>query len=700
MMFKTMKLLNKKYQKMLISGMSLPIAMMFTIGGSGILYAFYNQLYARNWNTNYKIAKYKAKLNAHSGITHAMANYLYRRDFISVSDSIEKKVKVDDIYPERLKEEESIAPNPKNMGKYIVYPYKEYNSEIAKYNPKAWSQGESSLKNLYNNVIIVKDTVNIELTTASSLSDFLYLTNSEKAGGAPFVFNGYPSFNNRREVNFGSGDSFNQLWPGGETVCDVDIKTNGQFVMSDFGCPTFENTVTLMEDEEGNVNFPDLGMCNENQVFQGEPALDTLKATCLPPDGYEEMKRAVENSNDHILLDATTKLNWQPTYFSRDTLIMTDVEFFTENGGGVKVKQWWYLMPPYLNTNLETPFVFGSALNSPGYTCTETNLYDCDKYKESMRNFHSKNVLSNGYDTFINSIVQGTYGFHHYDVPDIHTASSSWTSQLNDNHLLPEYQQDGFVKYYCNGKPTAIYVKGGPVRVHGTYKGQYTVVTDEYTTYNRHAWGSNLSAQSGGARLDTLWNNIWITDDIRNDDGSWSGSLLNAQPDEVSDLGCIGGSKNVLGLVSGANGYVANTPENGAKNNTWGQDVHIHAHIIAFNESFSVQYWQNTLNTGGYTYTNPPYGDGQGVARYGNGGTTDYRGTIYLWGGIVQKYRGYTVRNNPGPYPTNNIGMDKNYNFDCNLKCNFPPLYPENIESSNCGDMQEEEKKYNVYKYF
>jgi len=692
---------KNKFNKLIISGMSLPIAMMFTIGGSGILYAYYSQLYARNWNVNYKIAKYKAKLNANSGIAHAMANYLYRRDFVGASDSIDNSVLVNDIYPDRLRKQESITPNPEKMGRYLVYPYKEYNSEVAKFNPKAWSEGQSTIKNLYNNTIIVKDTVNIELTTASSLSDFLYLTNSEKAGGAPFVFDGSPNFNNRREVNFGSGDSFNNLWPGSETVCDVDIKTNGQFVMSDFGCPTFNNTVTLMENEDGEVNYPDLGLCSEQQVFRGDPPLDTLKATCLPPDGYEEMKRAVEYGNDHIFIDATTKLNWQPTYISRDTLIMTDIEFFTENGGGVKVKQWWYLMPPYLSPSSQSlsPFVFGNSLNSPGYNCTETNLYNCDKYQESMQNFHSKNVLNNGMDYEINPIVKGTYGFHHYDIPDIHVPGP-WTSQLNDSHLLPEYQNDGFVKYYCNGRPTAIYVKGGPVRVHGTYKGQYTVVTDEYTTYHRHAWGSNLSASSGGPKIDTLWNNIWIIDDIRNEDASWNGSLLNAQPEEVSDLGCVGGSENVLGLVSGANVYVANTQANGARNNTWNQDVHIHAHIIAFNESFGVHYWQNTMTTAGNTYSNPPYGDGQGIARYGAGGTTDYRGTIYLWGGIVQKYRGYTVRNNPGPYQTNDIGMDKNYNFDCNLKCNFPPLYPENIESSDCGGSQEEEKKYNVYKYF
>ena len=174
-------------------------------------------------------------------------------------------------------------------------------------------------------------------------------------------------------------------------------------------------------------------------------------------------------------------------------------------------------------------------------------------------------------------------------------------------------------------------------------------------------------------------------DDIVNADYSPSGidskSLLDAQPKSVTPYGCSGGSDNVLGLVSGANVYVANTRENGARNNTWDEDIHIHAHMIAFNESFAVQYWQNTMSTANYTYSNPPFGDAQGREIHGNGLTTDYRGKIFLWGGIVQKFRGYTVRNNPGPYPTNDIGMDKNYNFDCNLKCNFPPLYPDNIQS-------------------
>ena len=529
----------------------------------------------------------------------------------------------------------------------------------------------------------------------------------------------------------------------------MQVKTNGQFVMSGLfagGCPVFENTVTLVEDEEGNVEFPELNSCAEQSVFQGDPPLDTLKATCLPPDGYDQMKFLAEKFKDrpHIVLDATSKLNWLGN-FTRDTLIMTDLEFFpNENGrSGVKVKQWWFLMPPYLNeTSLFVPIPNGSNMSVPfggsngisDANCTSSDqLYECDRYTESMKFFHAKNVASNSMsESFIDNIVQGTYGFHFYDIPDIYYTGASnssntgygnystsglpnnpnnWQSQLRDSHLLPEYQAEGHITYFYDGRPTAIYVKGGPVRVHGEYKGQYTVVTDEHTPYHRHAWGSGPNFPGGPEKIDTLWNNIWLIDDIVNDDwNSYQGtkSLRNAQPEEVNDLGCEGGSENVLGLVSGANVYVANTAANGAKNKMYGQDINIHAHIIAFNESFALHYFQNSVSTSNYAYSRPEvfgadgaFADGQGRFRFGFGNTIDNRGYINLWGGVVQKFRGYAKRNNGGgsAYLTGDIGMDKNYNFDCNLKCNFPPLYPANIESSSCGDL-EPEKKYIVAKYF
>ena len=712
--------MSNNLYKQFLNGMALPIAMIFSLAGTGIVYSYYQQVYTRDWKINYKMAKYKAKLNAQSGIAHATHCYLYSGQFQGneFNQPITKHIDINDLHGKgrELDVERSPSPDPKYMGEYTVNPGKEFNESSGKFNPTAWAEGRAYVSTsssgvgkvernfkrvLYkeDNSIVLRDTAKIELTLSSSLSDFLYLTDSEKAGGAPFVFNNYPSFNNRREVNFGSTDKFNDLWPNDEPVCDVEIKTNGTFVISNYvpPCPEFLSTVYIVEDEDGNVNYPDLPAgCDQDDVFLAETPLDTTKTTCLPPDGYSEMKETIEalHSNSpnsqFILLDATSKMSFTPNYSHRDTLIMTDIEFFEDNGGGIKVKQWWFLMPPYLNEDanmgsFEQPYIGVTTntglMNTPSTNCSNSNddynccpsnipIYQCDKYIESMRNFHSKNITSTGSETFyaqtitngitngnlsgsnyygaLDDIVQSTYGFHHYDVPDIHAPGNNWISQLTNSHLLPEYQDNGFKVFYYN-RPTAIYVKGGPVRIRGVYKGRYTVVTDEHTAYHRHAQGTAM----GAPKIDTLWNNIWLMDDIVNADYSPAGidskSLIGAQPKAVSDYGCSGGSDNVLGLVSGANVYVANTRENGAKNNTWGEDIHIHAHMIAFNESFAVQYWQNTMSTANYTYSNPPYGDAQGREIHGNGFTTDFRGRIFLWGGIVQKFRGYTVRNNPGP---------------------------------------------------
>ena len=78
-----------------------------------------------------------------------------------------------------------------------------------------------------------------------------------------------------------------------------------------------------------------------------------------------------------------------------------------------------------------------------------------------------------------------------------------------------------------------------------------------------------------------------------------------------------------------------------------------------------------------------PHADNRGRDIYGNTepNVGDHgRGYLKLWGGIIQKHRGYMMRNNPGPYITANIGMDKQYMFDNNLY--FPP--PGAITISEC----------------
>ncbi len=607
-------------------GFILPVAIVFSLVGLGVVLSYINKSFNEKWRVDVRIATTKASYNAETGFVEKAYGEIMKQDF---EDSL---IVYDDEYT---------IPG---MGSYTDVILRQSVNDKNRMIRSSSSTGLATVKNILGKEIVIKEHFYLQFNPISSLAKYMYLTDDEKAGGAPFVFNGV----NRREVTFGSGD----VLGGG------NIQTNGKFVMSDYGCPTFENTVWLTKDSQGEVDYPDMGGCNENQVFQGDPPLDTLGAVCLPPPGYERMKTFADYE-----FDATVKLNWSAGSSNRDTLIMTEIIFFPDEH--FSVNQWYYLMPPHLNiyaTNVANP----TAQHLEGYNpfgggCSPSDdLRTCDVYEEGMNNYHAKNVNS-GVESLMNPTIRGTHGFHHFDFEPTAT------------NIVPGYPIDIYTT-----DPTVIYVKGGSVRVKGTYNGQFTIVTDEYTPYRRHAWPSNNSAP-----LDTVWCNIWITDNIKKADSPPNGDLSNYQPDED----CIGGSDNIMGLVSGANVYVANTLANGAGNNSSGHVI-IHAHIIAFNESFGMHYWQNTL---GFGFSDPPYGDGRGPTLFGGTtGNSDIRGDVKLWGGIVQKYRGYLKRNLPGPYDVfPGVGMDKDYNYDNNLKCIDPPLYPEDLDCS--GDSEHDE---------
>jgi hypothetical protein len=54
--------------------------------------------------------------------------------------------------------------------------------------------------------------------------------------------------------------------------------------------------------------------------------------------------------------------------------------------------------------------------------------------------------------------------------------------------------------------------------------------------------------------------------------------------------------KNRLGLISGANIIIANTMENGGKNQANGSDIIINGALLAMNDSFVAHYWQNSIS--------------------------------------------------------------------------------------------------------
>ena len=144
-------------------------------------------------------------------------------------------------------------------------------------------------------------------------------------------------------------------------------------------------------------------------------------------------------------------------------------------------------------------------------------------------------------EQFISPTIRGPYGMNqHFDFEPLNS-----NGQPNNSSLLRDDE-------YFITAPTVIYIKDGPVRVHGFYRGQYTIVTDEHTVYRRHAWNSLFNVKE-----DTTWNNIWIVDDLVNADARFQnsggnpnhshGNLSAFQPDDSCNGG---GSQNVLGLVA------------------------------------------------------------------------------------------------------------------------------------------------------
>ena len=627
----------------------LPITLLLGLCGVTFVLGFFGWANSINTNYNRNIAKIKAFYNAETGMARKGYEYLWKVDFVEGFEGLEGEL-ID-----------------KNMGSYLKpsFEFDENGNRLA----SVYGIHEVRAKNgrMYPCSALVSLPARPQ-----TLGIYMYLTESEEAGGAPFVFDGP---NDRREVNFSTSD-----------ILEGIVQTNGQIVVSDFGCPDFSSAEVYLT----NSTPIDLGGCSSYQdLFNVGWGADIDTASKppvkLPPTGYSTLKNVATHT-----IEADSKIRSSAL---KDTLIMTDILF--KDNGEYRVRQWWYLMPPHLKPGLtsnqiENPLSTDLDLDNLGelighshidldgsLNCSGDNISNdirsCPAYKDFLQSYHAKYVGGIGglNDLYLNGTISGTAGFHHFDIdqpPEI---------GLSTNLLMDQS--------FPGGENTVIYVKNGPVRVHGRYSGRYTVVTDEYTTYRRHAWPEINSP------TDTIWNNIWITDDLINVDaiGYSSGPPLYVDDGNLEDFqpgsGCEGGSENVMGLVSGANIYIANTLANGAVNRQSDSHIVINAGLIALNESFVVQYWQNSTNSvvfdpvlGNQITQEPPWGDARGdeVGTISSSGANDLRGYVYLWGGVVQKHRGYMKRNPTSPYGNASIGMDKSYHYDANLDCNPPPFYP------------------------
>ena len=563
----------------------------------------------------------------------------------------------------------------------------------------ARGSGVSEFRNTLGKPVRIERMAEMNLV-AEDFSKFMYFTNSEEPGGGP---------------QLGSYVSF-----GGSDILEGVVHTNGQMTMSQFGCPDF--TQANVSASQG-IN---LNNCNDQNWGAVD---DSAEVRVYPP--YDATQRAKENANYVFTAD---DMLWRST--GKDTLIMTEIEFIN---GGFIASQWTYLIPPVGEsgpppTNFEYDQLSNESIAFDGpfdstmqvyfmdtlyvdsediegndasntlemYEIGDTVLVrsaDPDSNKgwvgvmtttdqingifvfgvQSLGQFFANPFTSgeevtlafqggldntvpfNNFANYHNHPNNGTSvcessGFHHFDFEPIN----------NSPDILPP------TTFFTDF--AVIYVKGGQVRVRGTVDGKFSIVTDNYTEYRRH---DDISI------VDRVWGNIWLMDDILYDDS-------NSLTGEI-----VYGTRNRLGLISGANIIIANTAENGAKNQANGSDIIINGALLAMNDSFVAHYWQNSISNNdlnGPEFSSPvnSKADGRGPFRNPTSafpqvtGNSDIRGQMILWGSVTQNKRGYMKRNAPGPYPVSpGIGYDKDYHYDYNFS-DFgpPPMYPTSSSST------------------
>jgi len=820
-----------------ISGMIMPVAVALTFGTMMLTVGYMERVLNKKINLDIRIAKTKARLNAESGVAITIAGptgngsfmpSLGSSDWPLVSSSDENAYDsgiIDtDTFPGYYKPENTNTffpnaslPNTEdiNMGEFYNIQLKAYANEITRRPERsALAYGRANVKNIFGDDIYMIDSSQIRYTV-EVLSDFMYLTHHELAGGAPGIFGPTGGDNNqRRQPCFGGDDALGSTeqslvgfvqtldpmlicsafpYPIFENLVYVTKATNNNYTNPPYWTNSEFNTTNVAEGDSILPDFSQCG-CDEDDIFLSDEGPDihagyeVRDPICFPLKGYKE---TVLSASAYDTYDATEMLRLSNqsnlNAVLKDTLIMTDIQFLST--GGYRIKRWWYLLPPYLRSDVltcngqegtENPTAdcngdglwdytysmphnlegmpdinpYNPALadlaqinalcGGPNVTNTLTgDMTQCDPYEESLHDFSSLKVTSHPQPLFGGLYLPTTYdeefdtdyqaGFSqmndgpgggrtqlsHYDIENFtdYFDDKGWNNASQDWLMDTPYNQGGNliqdeIKTHPEGDEVIIYIKGGPVRIRGTFRGSYTVVTsgwdtaggnncldsgcsgyDGYSTYRRHAW-FNSNGAYGGAPIDTIPANIWIVDDVRNADavGTNGGP---PQPDvydfsgnvicDFEKPGDCGGSDNIMGLVSAANVVIANSPAN----RTGG--INLHASIAALNESFVMHYWQHGYTTGcagnppydlgdgGACSQTPPHADNRGRQIY-NTENDNGRGNLRLWGGIIQKYRGYMMRNNPGPYITNDIGMDKDYKFDNNLY--FPP--PGAIKITEC----------------
>ena len=405
------------------------------------------------------------------------------------------------------------------------------------------------------------------------------------------------------------------------------VYSNDDITMSNFGCPEFVNYENGDEFELSQVYTA--GIFNFGGCNEdSETLFQGIHKDSMPEIEWPPYEgQDLIRSKADYIYSGNSLINVLDMEH-RDQHIMTRLTF---EPGQIFVTQWSYIIPP---VHIPDP----------------TDAGEMSRYADTLKMYYPQWYKQN---------IGGGEGFFRGDLElqhfDFHPPADPADFIRNDVIMAPE---------------AVIWVDGGQVQVVGEVNGRYTVATSAPQPYKMY---------HDSTQVEELNCNIWILGDLVYSDSNPTTGYV------------VSGSPNRLGLLSGGNIIVANTTANGKRNSAGGTNVQINAAMIAMNESFLIQYWQNS--TAGYNFldiSGAVKGDGRGVAAFRpNTGNNDIRGDVMIFGSVVQDKRGYLKRNNPGPYPISmGIGYEKDYHYDRNLRDFPPPEWPETKNSDGSSSLQ------------
>ena len=294
-----------------------PLALLFTLVSMTFTAAYLKNSFSQTAMEKYRYSEWKALYAAEAGL-HKVGVVVLPKisgDTLLLPDGVEYGKDENDEY----------------FGQYKDIDCKtelQENSTRKRYVAQATGVAEYTTPN--GNDVSIERTV-FTTMVPRGFEEFMYFTNEEVPIGP----------GNTGTVNFGSND-----------VLEGKVHSNGQMVMSIYGCPEFTGDVNITHEAIEEFGSGITGGDCENSFLdeEGNSIIDTVSTIIFPPDNSAEVARA--NATHTFSAD---DMLWRVG--KKDTMIMTEINFVE---GGFWVAQWWYNIPPVGSPAAEYDFIWDS----------------------------------------------------------------------------------------------------------------------------------------------------------------------------------------------------------------------------------------------------------------------------------------------------------------------------------------------------